>query len=156
MAEFIFLKLSALTCRDGRVISYSKRRFKDFLKNVTREDVKPCFLAMNIALYQTEKALSIFETNFYNFKSKRPQPSQDILRISACRPERPGFALYCVKAGGSVVFIRWAEILDMEVRIEDGPTLSDAEVVAIGLPEATGDCPETEDYRNMIKKADGT
>jgi hypothetical protein len=100
---------------------------------------------MDVALYQTEESLSIFETNFYNFKSKRPQPSQDILRIFAHRPERRGSALYCAEAGDSTLFLPWAEILDMEVRIEDGLTLSDAEVVAIGILEATDDCPETED-----------
>jgi hypothetical protein len=139
-----------LAVRDGQKVSIDRMgverllqknpdapTFKDFLKNVTWEEVKPCFLAMNVALYQTEESLAIFETNFYNFKSKCPQPSQDILRIFACSPERPGSALYCVKAGCSVVFIQWAKILDMEVRIEDGLTLSDAEVVAIGLLEAT-------------------
>jgi hypothetical protein len=78
-------------------------------------------------------------------KRKEDKDTWDFLRIFARHQDRPGSALYCVKAGCSVVFIQWAEILDMEVRIEDGLTLSDAEVVAIGLTEATDDYPETEE-----------
>jgi hypothetical protein len=113
------------------------RTFRDYLHAVTWADVAESFVSL------LGEESSAYEENFNNFRSKRHEPSNDIIRIFAndVNPyERPVFAtMFNVENGCSYTFFDWAEILDMEVRIEDNLTLSDADVVAVCIWEA-GDC----------------
>ncbi|MDR2027172.1 MAG: WG repeat-containing protein, partial [Prevotellaceae bacterium] len=128
--------------------------FKDYLKTVTWTEVAKSFRTL---IYKdkklTDEMLAIYEENFNNFSTKTFQPSQNIIRIHAGyyniqqekrRYDRVDAALYCVKDERSYVFFDWAEILDMEVRIEDNLSLSDAEIVAICIWEACDQIPGTE------------
>jgi hypothetical protein len=127
------------------------RTFKDYLKVVTWTDVAESFRTLiykNRAL--TDEMLAIYEENFNNFSTKTVQPSQNIIRIHARyyktqQDQNPIDAeLYSVKDECSYIFLDWAEILDMEVRIEDNLSLSDAEVVATCIWRACDRLPSIE------------
>jgi hypothetical protein len=85
-----------LAMRDGRKVSVDRKgverllqknpdapTFKDFLKNVTWQEVKPYFLAMDVALYQTEESLSIFATCSLSYLWCSMQPYSRHSRLSA-------------------------------------------------------------------------
>jgi hypothetical protein len=57
----------------------------------------------------------------------------------------PTVKFYRVKGMYSVVLPVWAEVLDMEVRVEDGLRLSDSEIVALVIFEVTDKYPMTEE-----------
>jgi hypothetical protein len=48
------------------------------------------------------------------------------------------------------VFFDWAEILDMEVRVEDNLVLSDGEIVAVCIWETCDEVPELEGYADAF------
>jgi len=107
------------------------RTFKDYLYTAEWAEVAESFKTL---LNQTkEEDMKIWEVNFQNFRSKQFKPSNDVIRIySICgNPSRVGAVMYNTKSGKSYAFSDWAEILDMEVRIEDNLTLSKADIVAI-------------------------
>jgi hypothetical protein len=132
------------------------RTFKDYLHAVTWEDVAPCFSALSLLAYNDIPGyeLSIYKKNFNNFLKKQFKPSQDIIRIHNsyyAKNRRVDAALYSVERKCSYVYFNWEEILDMEVRIEDNLTLSDAEVVAVCLWEACDQLPMTEkEIKNFL------
>jgi hypothetical protein len=105
------------------------RTFRDYLHAVDWREVEKCFKAVGFKDGSgIEKDLKIYEKNFYSFKSKSFKPSGDIIRIHTI--EESVFATFFdVTKDSSYDLVDWAEMLDMEVRIEDNLALSDAEVV---------------------------
>jgi hypothetical protein len=154
--------------RDGRKLSidakgnewdYKKnavaRTFRDYLHAVSWVDVAESFMSL------LGENGSSYEENFNNFRSKQHQPSNDIIRIFANRWKDPderspvSATMFSVENACSYTFFDWEEILDMEVRIEDNLTLTDADVVAVCIWEA-GDChPMTEEsIKSFLKSLD--
>jgi hypothetical protein len=134
------------------------RTFRDCLQTVTWEEVVESFRRLNLLPGKTEEpalpgmteeqALMIYELDFNNFKTKQPASSQDIIRIHAayCECETTMDAeLYSVRDECTCVFFDWAEILDMEIRVEDNLVFTDAEVVAICIWRACDRYPMTEE-----------
>jgi hypothetical protein len=132
------------------------RTFKDYLHAVTWEEVAPCFSALSLLVYNDipEYELAIYKENFNNFLNKQPKSSQDIIRIHHSyytKNRNVDVTLYNVKRKCSYGYFDWGEILDMEVRIEDNLTLSDAEVVAVCLWGACDRLPMTEkEIKNFL------
>jgi hypothetical protein len=156
--------LSVDTKGNERVMQKSPdaRTFKNYLHAVTWEEVSGCFVALLLLGKDSPKAeLAIYKKNFNNFLTKPPKPSQDIIRIYSnyyvkrCAKKRlVDVALYSVKDECSYGYFGWDEILDMEVRVEDNLTLSDAEIVAVCLWGACDQAPGTEkqieEYLNFL------
>jgi hypothetical protein len=113
--------------------------FKDYLHAVALPEV---IKKGRKLLDLSKKDVENLKISFDNFISKSPRSSQNIIRIHADYGWRDwkhppvDAALYCVNDECSYVYFDWEEILDMEVRIEDNLTLSDAEIVAICIWEA--------------------
>jgi hypothetical protein len=136
------------------------RTVENYLQNVMLNEAKECFESLflrNSSYYvdneeKYKEALSVFEINFKNFKSKSSRPSKNILRIYDGTGNRLFSTLYCVEDECSYVYFDWAEILDMEVRIEDGLTFSDAEVAAICVWEASDQRHDTEETINIYRE----
>ena len=124
------------------------RTFKDYVHAVEWAQVAE---SLN-ALHDIHCGLDLFETNFNNFKTKQFKHSDDIIRIykreidydeektdSVYDYKYPIFHvdLFCTKSETTYTFFDWAEILDMEVRIEDNLTFTDAEIVAACIYRAS-------------------
>ena len=129
------------------------RTFKEYLHAVSWADVAESFVSF---LGQEKSSLKTYEENFNNFKSKTHKPSNDRIRIFANNDKSPdshspvSACMFSVENGCTYVFFNWEEILDMEVRIEDNLTLTDADVVAVTIWEA-GDCyPMTKESINSF------
>jgi hypothetical protein len=121
------------------------KTFKDYLLNMEWAEVEAGFRS----LLQEEDpgALKIYEIDFHNLKTKQYKPSQDIIRIFSRSGKIPiDAALYSTEDGCAYVFFDWAEILDMEVRVEDNLALSDGEIVAACIWETCDQVPEIEGY----------
>jgi hypothetical protein len=136
-------KLSIDTKGNERLIQKDPdaRTFKDYLHAVRLSEVVECGRPL---LGLSEEEVKNLEINFDNFLSKSSRPSQSIIRIYAYygKWKHPliDANLYNVEKERSYVFFDWEEILDMEVRIEDNLTLSDAEIVAVCIWEACDQC----------------
>jgi hypothetical protein len=115
------------------------RTFKDYLHVVKLPEVVKCGRSL---LNLSKEEVKNLKINFDNFLTKKPSPSQNIIRIHLDYGGRDwahppiDAALYNVEDECSYMYVDWEEILDMEVRIEDNLTLSDAEVVAVCIWEA--------------------
>jgi hypothetical protein len=134
------------------------RTFRDYLQTVTWEEVAESFRRLNLLPGETkeqllpgmteEQALVIYELDFNNFKTKQPAPSQDIIRIHTAYYEHRtaiDAELYSVRNECAYVFFDWAEILDMEIRVEDNLVFTDAEAVAICIWRVCDCYPMTEE-----------
>jgi len=128
----------------------SARVFKDYLHAAEWEDVAKSFKTLICVNEENdeeiERNLKIYEQNFNNFRTKQFKSSENFIRIYSCEREQPPIqaSLFSVKDECSYGFFDWAEMLDMEVRIENNLTFTDSDVVAICIWEA-GDCfPMTE------------
>ncbi|MDR0796668.1 MAG: WG repeat-containing protein [Tannerella sp.] len=133
----------------------ASRTFKDYLSAVEWIDVAESFKELNITdkndmEIDVEQELKIYEANFYNFKTKQFESSDNIIRIfsdsGCCGWKRPlvDAAIFSVADDCSYGIFDWAEIPDMEVRIEDNLTFTDADIVAICIWEAGDQMPVTE------------
>ena len=108
-----------------------------------------------------EKAIFLLADLRY-FKKKQFKPSQNIIRIHTrlCDDsdwERAPFEVhkFSVKDDCSYAIFDWDEILDMEVRIEDNLTLTEAEVVAACIYSAYDDTIATEEgIKRFLGKLD--
>jgi len=128
------------------------RTFKDYLHAVDWTDVAESFrMLICLDKESVDNDLEIYELNFHYFKNKQFKPSKNIIRICAdygdCEWERPSVNahLISVKDECSYGIFDWEEILDMEVRIEDNLTLTDADIVAVCIWEAGDQMPVTEE-----------
>ena len=138
------------------------RTFKEYLDTVAWYDVAESFKTLICLDKETvEDDLKIYELNFFNFKSKQFKPSKNIIRICAdygdCDWERPSVDahLFNVEDECSYAIFDWDEILDMEVRIEDNLTLTDADIAAVCIWEACDQMPVTEkDILSFLNKLD--
>jgi len=136
--------------------------FKDYLHSVSWTDVAESFKSLICIDEETiDSDLKIYESSFNNFLSKESKPSNDIIRIFSddgqCDWERPTVdaRLVSVKDECSYAIFDWAEILDMEIRIEDNLTLSDSDIVAICIWEAGDQMPVTEEgIKSFLNKLD--
>ena len=134
------------------------RTFKDYVYAVEWAQVAESFKA----LFNVQYGLDVYETNFNNFKNKQFKPSDDYIRISAEDDDDDGdygyyksglsIDMFSVAAEKTFTFFDWDEILDMEVRIEDNLTLSDADVVAACIYRACDDGIMTEDSIKKLLK----
>jgi hypothetical protein len=137
------------------------RTFRDYLQTVTWEEVAESFRRLNLLPGKTEEpalpgmtmteeqALMIYELDFNNFKTKQPAPSQDIIRIHTAYYEHRtaiDAELYSVRNECAYTFFDWAEILDMEIRVEDNLVFTDAEAIAICIWRACDCYPMTEEH----------
>ena len=130
------------------------RTFRDYVHAVTWTEVEKSFRTLILVIEEdndeVEQYLKIYEENFNNFRNKQFKHSDDIIRIFAddgsCDWKRPvvDASLYSVKDECSYGFMDWDKILDMEIRIEDNLTLTDADVVAVTIWEACDNWPLTE------------
>ena len=127
------------------------RTFKDYLYAVEWDDVAECFRTyFSFSEEDIEHYLKAYEINFYNFKSKKFKPSENIIRIHTryyeseweCSPVDAH--LFSVKDDCSYAIFDWDEILDMEVRIEDNLTLTDVQIIAVCIYEACDQAAATE------------
>jgi hypothetical protein len=121
------------------------RTFKDYLYATDWEEVAKSFRTLiGLDEENPENELKVRELNFNTFKNKTFKPSENIIRIHACYAdeecdwERPPVEahLYSVRDNCSYAIFDWDEILNMEVRIEDNLTLTDADIVAVCIWEA--------------------
>ena len=121
------------------------RTFRNYIHAVDWDDVADSFRTLLcLDEEEIEIDLKMYEKNFYSFKSKQFKPSDNIIRIHTNYPDwecdwkRPPVDadLFSVKDDCSYVIFDWDEILDMEVRIEDNLTLTDADVVAVCIWDA--------------------
>jgi hypothetical protein len=124
------------------------RTFKDYLRAVTSAEVVESGRSL---LTLSKKEAKLLKVNYDNFSAKTPRPSQNIIRIFAdyglrdWRHPPIDAALYCVENECSYGYFDWEEILDMEVRVEDDLTLSDAEIAAVCIWEACDQILTTEE-----------
>jgi hypothetical protein len=125
------------------------RTFKDYLHAVTLSETVESGRTL---LGLSKKEAKILGINFDNFSNKSPRTSHDIIRIHTDYDHGKGrkrmpltVDFYSVKDKCSYVYFDWDKILDMEVRIEDGLILSDAETVAVCIWSACDRLPMTED-----------
>jgi len=125
----------------------SARTFKEYLHAVSWEDVEQSFRTLICKDREyMELELKIYQINFLNFKSKQSKPSNDLIRIYACNGIRNwNVSIYSVKKESAIGCVNWAEILDMEVRIEDNLTFTDPDIVALCIWEACDQVPTTEE-----------
>ena len=129
------------------------RTFKDYLHKVEWTEVAESFKTL---LYQNEdEDMKIWEINFHNFRGKQFKPSNNIIGIYSGRRLAINANMYNPKSGRAFVFCDWAEILDMEVRIEDNLTLTDADIVAACIWEACDQVAGTEEKLNSFCKVLG-
>jgi hypothetical protein len=143
------------------------RTFNDYLNAVDLAEAWKSFRTIFWTKEETvEHDLKIFEINFLNFKSKKLRPSKNIIRIHAdngdCDWECPpvGIEFFDVTDDCSYAFFDWDEIPDMEVRIEDNLTLSDADIVAACMWVACDDWISTDEniksFLNRLHEQDRT
>jgi hypothetical protein len=101
------------------------RTFKDYLSAVTLEEVvEKGRLLFGLSDEETES----LKTDFNKFSAEQPRPSKNFIRIHIGDNSPIDVHICSVKDKYSCYFY-WKELLDMEVRIEDDLTLSDAEIV---------------------------
>jgi hypothetical protein len=107
------------------------RTFKDYLHAVTLLEVVESGRTL---LGLSPEKLNVLEINFNNFFNKSSRPSKNIIRIHSSyyynKKSPIDTHLYSEEDECAYVYFDWAEILDMEARVEDNLTLSDAEIVA--------------------------
>jgi hypothetical protein len=127
--------------------------FKDYLHAVEWAEVSESF--KSLLNQNTEEDMKIWEINFCNFKNKQFKPSSDIIRIYSGRHLPIDANMFNPKSGSAFVFCDWAEILDMEVLIEDNLTLTNADIVAACIWEACDQAPGTEEKFNSYCKGLG-
>ena len=127
------------------------RTFKDYLHAVEWIDVAECFRTyFSFEEEHIDDYLKAYEINYYNFKSKKFRPSENIIRIHSrydeseweCSPVDAH--MFSVKDNCSYTIFDWDEIPDMEVRIEDNLTLTDVQIVAVCVYEACDQAAATE------------
>ena len=115
------------------------RTFKDYIHAVEWVDVAKSAVSLH---YVNDAYLKIYEENFNTFRNKRHKPFNGIIRIFDNTDkfdcdDRPFVAkMFWAEDRHSYTFFDWDEILDMEVRIEDNLTLTDADVVAACINRA--------------------
>jgi hypothetical protein len=92
----------------------------------------------------------LWEHNFHNFRSKQPKSADYIIRIHEHYWKRGTVdaAIFCIESDSSCTLCDWAEMLDMEIRIEDNLTLTDADIVAFCIWLACDCFPTTEERIN--------
>ena len=116
------------------------RTFKDYIHAVEWVDVAKSAVSLH---YVNDAVLEIYEENFNTFRNKRYKPFNGIIRIFENTDKydcdnRPVVAkMFWAEDRHSYTFFDWDEILDMEVRIEDNLTLTDADVVAACINRAS-------------------
>jgi hypothetical protein len=124
------------------------RTFKDYLHSVTLEDTLESGRRL---LNLSDEEMERLEINFNNFLTKQFIPSPNIIRIHESYSEENfndlpiDAELYNVENECSYVYFDWEEILDMEVRIEDNLSFTDAETVAICIWRASDELLATEE-----------
>jgi hypothetical protein len=126
-------KLSIDTKGNERIMQKNPeaQTFADYLHRVTWKEVAECFLSLSLEDEDLpHHDLSIHKENFDIFLATQHKQSQDIIRTHA-DGEDLDITNYSVKE--EYAGYDWGEMLDMEIRIEDNLTPSDAEVVALCL-----------------------
>jgi len=119
----------------------SARTFKDYLHAVEWSEVAESLRRLGcLNENDIEKDLNFYERYFNVFRKKRFKPSKDIIRIFAAEGLRNSEGkvldarMFSVKDDCACCWAYYlAPILDMEVRIEDNLTLTDADVVAVSI-----------------------
>jgi hypothetical protein len=112
------------------------RTFKDCLRTVTLEEVVE---NGRLRLGLSDEKVEGLKTGFYKFSARQPRPSKNFIRINAGHDSSIGVHMCSVKEKHSCLFFALEEVLDMEVRLEDDLTLSDAEIVARCIQAASDD-----------------
>jgi len=138
------------------------RTFKDYLHTVEWTKVAECFRTyFSFDEEDVEQYLKAYEINFYNFKSKKIKPSENIIRIhiryyeSEWESSPVDAHLFSVKDNCSYAIFDWDEILDMEVRLEDNLTLNDVQIVAVCIYVASHHAVATEEsLKRFLNKLD--
>jgi hypothetical protein len=125
------------------------RTFRDYLHAATLSETVESGRTL---LGLSGKEVKILGIDFDCFSGKAPRTSHDIIRIHTDLYNRKGrkrmpltVDFYSVKDECSYGYFDWDEALDMEVRIEDGLVLSDAETVAVCIWGACDQWLATED-----------
>jgi len=152
--EFLEQKCDGIfryVCRDGEQIyldhkgnewtlnkNAAARTFMDYLHATEWAEALAVLKKRFIGGRSKEDDMQKYKTNYFNFKSKSSKPSENIIRIYDVNGN--AFAnIFDVKKKIPINYFEWSEILDMEVRIEDNLTPSNAEIVALCIYEASDD-----------------
>ena len=115
------------------------RTFSDYLHVVDWSDVAESLKSIVRDDKNNEQYFIKLEKQFNDLKNMTFKPSENIMRFRNSYGGSTGIMFYKVKERSKYDISEWNEILDMEVRIEENLSFSDAEIVALAIRLASYD-----------------